>query len=121
MKTERRQKERDAIIFDGEPKYYGGICHFRGMDYDTLRKLVDEGHADPEDRQNYAPSIGELLEALEMVEGVTFEGYTVHEDRPDYRVSVDGFTAPRDDSLVEQFHNSDELIFQDGTVRFWWD
>ena len=58
-------ERREQIIF-GESydskKYPGGCRNFRGMTVETLQQLVDEKFADTEDNQNYAPTLGKLLE-----------------------------------------------------------
>lgn len=83
---------RDKIIFGKyEPqKYMGGCRHFENMDIDTLQILIDKGFADPEDAQNYSPTIEELIEFAEQYgDAYTFDGYTVIDTRSDYRVSIE--------------------------------
>ena len=95
--------------------------------------LDTPGHGDPlEDRQNDAPSLGELLRMCELWPGSTLEGYTISKPREDYRVSADAihlFSAELSLGFVQELLNlttgADEAyIYEvlDGyEARIWWD
>ena len=125
---------RDEILFGGfqEEKYCGGIRRFEGLSASKLRQLVEEGFADPEDKQNYAPTLMEFLRFAEEHTHVTFSGYAVHPEREDYRVSVDGMEMITMDvreasDAINFLRGADEFDseFQpDGltaTISAWWD
>ena len=84
-------KTRDEIIFgEYDPKLYlGGVRYFTDMTLETIKMLVKTGFADPEDRQNEAPSIEEFISFMEANEGYVLGGYTVTDERSDYRISID--------------------------------
>ena len=125
-------KRRDEILFGSfNPSMYllGGIRHFE-TDRSTIEKLIDEGFADPDERQNDSPSIKEFLEYTEDHDLITFSGYAVSGDRHDYRVTIEQINAVIDDpdtltKFVELFRYADELNLEyvDGgyNMRAWWD
>lgn len=122
MQLNKDVNKRDQIIFgqDYDRKYYrGGIRDFSRMPVATLQILVDEGFADPEEAQNDAPTIGEILKYADGNENVFVSGYAVSIHRDDYRVSVDAvtqlFETERDRAdfaimfrLADEFDISDE-------------
>lgn len=122
-------KRRDEILFGKyDPSaYMGGICRFEDMDLPTLKLLVDEGFVNLDERQNYSPSILELMEFSENYGGVYhFDGYVVSDRRDDYRVSIDGIARispilDRDElrAFSDLAHDADEFDSVDG--RAWWD
>lgn len=90
----RNIRKRDEIIFGNyDPDAYGGgVRQFEDMSYDTLKQLIDEGFVDVEDKQNYAPTIQEMMKFAEKYgKNYLFDGYVVSDKRDDYRVSIDGF------------------------------
>ena len=68
---------------------------FEGLSLDGLSALIDDGAADPDERQNSAPSLWELTELAPP--DATFDGYVVGPGRPDARVSVDTVVSPAGD------------------------
>lgn len=117
---------RDTLIFGAyEPdKYSGGIRFFDGMSKDTLSQLVEEGFADPEEHQNYAPTIGEFLE----YDGIVYNGYVVSLERGDYRVSVEAVETDDDSQnpmvgleFALAFRHADELDVEQWNGYAWWD
>ena len=122
-------KRRDEIIFGNyDPnEYWGGIRRFEDMGYDTLKQLVDEGFVDVEDRQNFAPTIQEMMEFSEKYDKhYLFDGYVVSDERDDYRLSVDGFKRGGDFDTVEEAEDfadfcseADELDLD--YAYAWWD
>ena len=112
---------RDSLIFGSATSDSYDIKSFDKMPPALLRQLVDEGFADLEEAQNSAPSIGEFLEATELYPEMTFHGYVVTPRREDYRVSIEGFNAPYNDAIVNDYHGADEFEVYNGWVRAWWD
>ena len=127
----KNYEAREQIIFGfGEEydkkNYPGGCRNFENMSVDTLQCLVDEKFADPEDRQNYAPTIGELLEYGKSHKGVVFGGYAISADRDDYRVSIDTITQTIENekeltAFAEAFHDADEFSVTTESGYAWWD
>lgn len=84
------------------------------MTLDTLKELIGRRFADPEERQNLAPTLDEFVyfaERLPKNVSITFDGYVVSILRDDYRVSIDAITVRADD---------DVHITQDSFYA-WWD
>lgn len=97
------QDTRDKLL--GIPptaKYGGGIEAFTGLTAETLRQLVDQSFADPEDAQNSAPTIGEFLEFMEAHPKFRAFGYAVGIKRSDYRVSIEGCECAKGASEKDQ-------------------
>jgi hypothetical protein len=108
----------------------GKFVHFVGLTAVNLRKLIDEGFADPEEQQNDAPSIREFIEYMEAHPGLTAHGYAVGLERPDYRVSIEGLkgvVASAEEALDFEHwcRRADELesaLADDGYhCSSWWD
>ena len=98
-------KRRDEIIFGNydSNEYRGGIRRFENMSYDTLKQLVDEGFVDVEDRQNFAPTIQEMMEFSKKYDKhYYFDGYIVSDERDDYRLSVDAIKRDEDRGTLEE-------------------
>ena len=92
MKYNMNIKERDEIIFgnyNADAYKYGGARDFTGMDVATLKKLVELGYADPEECQNSSPRIEDFIEFMEANDGYVVNGYTITDERSDYRVSIE--------------------------------
>lgn len=127
MKLNKDIKTRDEIIFGKyDPKCYsGGTRYFNGLIPEVLQKLVDKGFADPNDAQNCAPTIQELLDFTKDKDGYTFGGYVVSDNRSDYRVSVDSIDhdIPLNDEEFREFtmfaRSADEFDPNNGSA--WWD
>lgn len=124
------QVRRDEILFpNSTPEYRGGTEHYEGLTLSGLKKLVEEGFADPFERQNDAYSIGEFIEYFDGSGlDVSFHGYAVTIERDDYRVSVEGFVTvcQHQTQLVASLlfgRFADELNVSDDSmvVYAWWD
>lgn len=125
----KQAKERDKIIFGKyDPNaYMGGIRNFENLSAATLRKLVDLGFADPEDKQNDAPTLGELLDFAEYYgpESYVFGGYVVSPKRSDCRVSINSieFIAEHfdDDDEEQAFEELTQYADEKDIDYAWWD
>ena len=111
-------KTRDEIIFGKyEPEDYemGGIKRFDGLSIDDLQKLLALNFADPNDRQNNAPSIAKIAEFMKKYSCFTAHGYAVADWREDYRVTIEGVectmahSVEEADAFAEMFHDADEF------------
>ena len=122
------QAARDKLL--GIPpgaRYGGGVEWFKGIDLATLKKLVVEGYADPEDAQNSAPTIGEFLEFMEAHPKFLAHGYAVSDKREDYRISIEGLKCPgkatakdkRD--FIQAFSQADDFSVEGGRCYCWYD
>lgn len=82
---------RDAILgIAANARYAGGVEHYNRLGIAKLQKLVDEGHADLQDQQNLAPTLGAFKAFMEKHPRFTAHGYAVHYSREDYRVTIEG-------------------------------
>ena len=122
--TTEQFDDRDSIM---EPYlsvvrgWSGGVCHFDGLDADTLQLLIDKGYADPEERQNIAPTIGEILEVMRAEPELRAHGYLVSRERGDARVSVEGVEGRCELDNALKFRLADEFTFDNGDFFCWFD
>lgn len=97
-----------------------------------VEKIGSGVHDDPlEDRQNDAPSMGEMLALEEWLgDRVTFHGYTITAPRDDYRVSLEGYEVAGLEldeflSILDVSRYADDFTFEKvgNTVNVytWWD
>ena len=123
-------QKRDTIIFGAyEPaKYTGGLRLFNNLDVNTLGKLLDEGFADPRERQNEAPSIKRIYNFMRQYPEYRAHGYTVEAERPDYRISLEGVEkqggyADRKElsDFCKLFGHADELTADAAGMYCWFD
>ncbi len=133
-------KTRDEMIFGNyipERYGYGGGCtrSFRHMTPETARRLVEDDFMEKDEAQNYGPTVEKMLEFADQFPGVTFKGYTVSDQRDDYRVTLDAIELSTDDAtavamFAQYFGNADEYDvyseneYADGYkyhCRAWWD
>lgn len=124
----KHYKFRDSMLNDvyGDKQGTYDIFRFDGVTAETLQKLVDLKYADPDERQNEAPSIGEILEFLEENPDFTANGYAVTVRRDDYRISIEGVEGnSRDFDQISRFMNmfrfADEFESGVGYQRAWFD
>ena len=117
------QKRRDEIL---GVKTSGGYTRYENCDVKTLKILIDEKFADPEEIQNESPCIGEFYDF--MVEHPEFKaiGYVTGSKRDDYRVSVEGIEGtPKDiESMFDfaiTFRLADEFDLDETYARCWYD
>lgn len=125
MVTNRDQAVRDQIL---NLRYHmGGVNRFDGARAEVLQKLIDLGFADPNDRQNDAPSYGKIVEFLKKYPRFTGFGYAVDVTRDDYRVTLEGVLGPDGrltqeelEAFVELFRTADEFRTT-SPARAWYD
>lgn len=108
---------RDKIVGITVDDYRGGVASFTGLTIDKLAKLVDLGLADPEDAQNYSPTLGEILRFMQAHPRFTAHGYVVEPRRADVRLTLEGVTldaTPTDaerTAFVAMFRHADDFEF----------
>ena len=127
MELNKDIETRDKLIWGKyRPRKYnfGGVIPYQGMNVRTLRKLLEQNFADPEERQNNAPTIGEIYNFMKSYPSYTCHGYAVSADRDDYRVSIEGVEKGDKTDSVEEFQsymklfgNADEINFN--TMYCW--
>ena len=99
---------RDKILFGKyRPNTYkfGGIRKFDNLDVETLGKLLEMNFADPEDRQNLAPSIQEIYEFMRKYPKYKAHGYAVSDEREDYRISIEGVEKGEPHESIDEFQD----------------
>ena len=134
MKSDYKQRELILKAFYLDKDYIGGVKHFTHLPLEILELLVIEGHAQPEERQNDAPSIRELLTFSKQMKDkgytFTFSGYTTSKERDDYRVSIDAvdikYYFDNDNHINNRiirkfFEHADEKYEDTNYFRFWYD
>jgi hypothetical protein len=109
-----------------------------GITTETAQELIDKGHIEPEQTQNYSPTMRELVElGHELddrgdVEWTEFTGYMIGPDRPDTRITLTGVTVhpesttkPFTDRTNEIFRavcrEADEYVADNDLLHAWWD
>ena len=100
---------------------------------DQLQQLVDKKFANPEDKQNNAPTLGCLLEIGQLAhdtgQEVEFVGYAISAKRGDYRITIDGINIWLEAKLSQELadkvlpleETADEFIFDSDCITAWWD
>lgn len=107
----------------------GSLNYFEGMPAEVLKQLVDLQFADPEERQNNAPDIADMLLFLEDNPKFTAHGYTVPIGRKDYRISVEGveckerLSSEEIEKFVNTFREADDFVCNSSEPKFlaWFD
>lgn len=137
LQNKRNAEARDQYIKDHadlDSEYMGGIKRFSGLHVDDVKHLMEIGAADPDDRQNDAPSIQELVDfASDYADDydVTFRGYVVSPERDDCRTSIDAIEVHSDGPIAAQDHDdfmdlvhdhfADDVTSTPTSFDAWWD
>lgn len=115
---------------------YTDLLHFSGLtarDLVRLSQIVKElAPENLQDQQNYSPAFDEFAELAQdyVNDGLKFHGYMVTRERPDERITVEGFEGnldPEDvDALAETYHDADDLSIGEEEnekkyIYTWWD
>ena len=123
------QDKRDTF-FDIVPDPYfskNDYQRYHGLNVETLKILLDEKFANPEEVQNESPSIQEFYDFMVKFPEFTAHGYLIGNGRSDYRVSIEGLIGVPSDFDAERafsrmFRQADEFDFYpDGSFRCWYD
>jgi len=107
-------------------KEHYDVRHFVNLDANTLEKMIELGFADPGERQNESPTIGEFLAWLKENPSYKAHGYVVCVDRNDYRLSIEGVDGHSKDleeiqRFREMFQDADEFDIYGDYQRAWYD
>jgi len=107
---DRPNKDTPPITLTSTPQWMGGVAGFAELPPAALKLLIEQGHADPEDAQNEAPTTAEFLAFAEANPGTTLHGYVTGGPR-EHRLSVEGIsrTEAIDEKAIQDF-----LIFAEG-------
>lgn len=131
--TLEQQEERDAIIrangFWRQADYRsGGVRRFECLSAKGMEQLIALGYADPDERQNDAPSIQQIFEFCKKHPEFTMHGYAVECKRPDCRISIEGvegmsslYSQDAERDFLKLFKDADELIFDEDQAYCWFD
>ena len=120
---------RDRMIFGSydKSKYSGGVRHFENLSLETLKRLLEKNFADRAEKQNWAPTIGAIVDFMKTYDGYTAHGYVVEVERGDYRVSLEGVYKDRAADSEEEldefnliFGNADDFS-DSGQMYCWFD
>ena len=102
-----------------------------GLDAARVAQLVEEGFLSPASQQNLGPPAGHILELLRAWPELRAQGYAVSEQRPDYRITLDGLYADvadvdpeRADALREMLselgHQASNVELDGDDLYVWW-
>ncbi len=123
-------KERDRLLFGQtidwatEP---ASVKRFSGAKIETLKDLLDQSFAHPNESQNESPTFADFLAFVEKYPFVTAHGYAVSPFRDDYRVTVEGleFTGVVSEEVQRDFErmndSADEFICTSERLFCWFD
>ena len=99
---------RDEIVFGERINWdedLGGAEHFQNLSLEQLEKLLEEGFANPQEKQNFSPTIEQFYEfgknCVAKGYNLVFIGYAISPDREDYRTSIEGIEVRVDTELIE--------------------
>lgn len=116
----------------------GGAEHFHNLSLDKLEKLLEEGFANPQEKQNFSPTIKQFYEfgkkCVAKGYNAVFIGYAISPDREDYRTSIEGIEVRIQTELIEaridfnlrdEFEkfaeSADETEINFSVLYAWWD
>lgn len=128
--NKKNVNQRDLILFDEpytEEHYCGGCRRFDGVNYDDCVELLNLGVIDPEDQQNEAPPVEDIVKFLKNHPNFKAHGYAISPKRDDYRVSFEGVECGKHYTLedvwdfFELFTYPDELSVGRDGMRCWFD
>jgi len=123
----KKRKQRvdllKPFITDFDPK---DVSYFERVPLEIAKELMTGyPNVNPEDRQNYSPTMKRMIEIVEKYGG-TLDGYIVHVEsgRWDARITFDAFTIRCSYKvafeLVNRLKPDDARKMKEG-FYFWWD
>lgn len=104
-----------------------GIRAFNALTQSTGQTLVREGFLNPEDKQNEAPTAGQILNFMAQYPEIVAHGYVVSPFREDTRITLTGIRVPPDVSNVAarvaalEFCLHADDVRSSGEIYCWWD
>lgn len=90
----RRRDQLLGLTVEWGKNDIGGMMPFDRASLSTVMQLYNERFLDPSDRQNLAPSAGQLLVFMCRYPAALASGYVIGPDRDDYRVTIDAIDIP---------------------------
>lgn len=108
-------------------KDYDSYVRFDDVSVDKIIHLLDLGIADPEEVQNDAPSIEEIVNFLKIHPEVKAGGYVIFPPRKDIRVSIEllKYDGEIDRDMAIDLANfsrtAQEFNLTKNSFRAWWD
>jgi hypothetical protein len=120
---------RDSIIGESnfkESAYFAGIRHFENLALAQLTELIELEFCDPTGRQNDSPTTGQFCKFMERFPFIRAHGYTVHRDREDYRMTIeglhfDGTPSKKQAITFRKFCKSADNLPCCNGLYSWWD
>ena len=122
--------QRDLVLFN-EPfdkqKYLGGVRRFDSVTYADCQELYRLNVLGPDEQQNCAPPVKDIVEFLRLHPNFRAHGYAVSPEREDYRVSFEGVKCGPGYSMqdvwdfFDLFQYPDELIIEPDGIYCWFD
>ena len=125
MNNNRRLELLNPFITDHSSS--GGINHFKNLDINTLKILMDEGFANPNESTNHSPTTKDYYEFLKRNPQFTAHGYVVDPSRDDCRITIEGihFQGKVNIDQIISFINlarfADDEIVSKNTLFCWYD
>lgn len=116
---------RDQIVFGKKTEeldYIGGMERFDELKLSQIEQLLENNIIDLDDRQNNAPTAGELINFVKKHPEYNLFGYCITPDRDDFRITFDGIGGPEGVDTTDFMHfecNADEFILNPPYA--WWD
>ena len=92
-----------------DDKFYGGVCSYKFLSFEGVKKLVENKYLNLTERQNYSPMVKSWIKFIEnnnLQDKVFFHGYIVEKNRFDRRISIEGIQAD-----VNTKFSKDELAY----------
>lgn len=119
---------RDSIIGEDnfrESVYFGGVRHFENLTLAQLTELIELEFCNPADRQNDAPTAGQFYKFIKKFPFLCAHGYTVHQSRDDYRMTIEGLHfegTPSEEQVVafRKFCKSADNLPHCNGLYSWW-
>jgi hypothetical protein len=112
---------REALDLPEWDEKHDEYRSFSNADGKTLKKLLDAGAVDPNDRQNSSPTAGEFIEYCVNHPGAVCGGYLIGPARSDCRLSIDTIDEDTDKSqtmdFVKMFRDADEFFVDDDALE----
>ncbi|MCV3214498.1 hypothetical protein OGM63_13415 [Plectonema radiosum NIES-515] len=132
---------RDEIVFGQRINWdedFGGAERFQNLSLEQLEKLLEEGFANPQEKQNFSPTIEQFYEfgknCVAKGYNLVFIGYAISPDREDYRTSIEGIEVRVETELIESridanlrdefekfAQSADETEINFSVLYAWWD
>jgi hypothetical protein len=127
MSLNSNQKLRDKILgISKDARYAGGVEHFKGLTIEKLEELVKHNFISFDEQQNDAPMVEEFYLFLKDHPNFTLHGYAVHDERSDYRVSIEGMELNGKSSMSDMLdfvrlcRYADEFVCEQDKLYSWW-